>query len=170
MAIEIIIRPECDSDIDAITAVTKSAFANPPYSRQTEHFIVKALRADGALAVSLVAQVAGRVAGHIAFSRVAISDGTRDWYGMGPVSVTPDLQRRGIGKALIREGLSLLKLMGAKGCVLVGDPRYYERFGFRSGLGITHQGVPDENVLALAFENHMPRGQAVFHDAFKATN
>lgn len=72
------------------------------------------LRKTGAFTLSLVAEVDGRVMGHIAFSPVTFSDGTRDWYGLGPVSVLPEYQRQGIGKTLINEGLSKLKRMGAK--------------------------------------------------------
>jgi putative acetyltransferase len=115
-----IIRKEQNSDIDAITEVTIATFKNHPISRQTEHFIVSALRRGNALTISLVAEINGRVVGHIAFSPIVISDGTKDWYGMGPVSVLPNFQKQGIGKALINEGLSLLKTMEAKGCVLVG--------------------------------------------------
>lgn len=164
-----IIRNEKDSDIEAITAVTKAAFTNHPYSHQTEQFIVTALRADNALTVSLVAEVDGRVAGHIAFSPVTISGGSRDWYGAGPVSVQPELQRQGIGKALVNEGLRLLKTQGARGCVLVGDPVYYERFGFRSFPDLSHEGVPQENVLALPFSNQTASGVVTFHHGFSAT-
>jgi putative acetyltransferase len=120
-----IIRNELESDFEAISAVTKAAFANHPHSNQTEQFIVNALRAANALAVSLVAEVDGKVVGHIAFSPVTISDGSQNWYGLGPVSVLPGFRKQGIGKFLIHEGLSLLKALGAKGCVLVGDPKYY---------------------------------------------
>lgn len=93
-----------------------------------------------------------RLVGHAAFSPVTVSDVSPDWCGLGPISVLPELQRKGIGKSLMNEGLSLLKSMGAKGCVLVGDPGYYQRFGFKSIPGLTVEGVPWENVLALPFE------------------
>ena len=121
-----IIRPERDSDIDAIFNVTQAAFENHPYSAGTEQYIVNALRAAKALSLSLVAEVDGQVIGHIAFSPVTISDGTDNWYGIGPVSVLPEFQKKGCGKSLINEGLALLKTSGAQGCVLVGDPKYYE--------------------------------------------
>ena len=127
-----IIRKETESDIEAIFQVTQAAFANHPYSHQTEPFIVNALRAAQALAISLVAEVDGKVVGHIAFSPVDIADGSPDWYGLGPISVLLALQKQGVGKPLMREGLALLKASGAQGCVLVGDPRNYERFGFRN--------------------------------------
>jgi putative acetyltransferase len=122
-------------DYDAITDVTEKAFRTLEISSHTEQFIVQALRAANSLSVSLVAELDDQVVGHIAFSPVVMSDGTRDWYGMGPVSVLPKLQRMGIGKALIREGISRLKAMDAKGCVLVGHPDYYGKFGFRNSPG-----------------------------------
>jgi len=106
---EITIRSETDADVDAITDVTIAAFKTLEISNHTEQFIIEALRAAKALTISLVAELDGRVIGHIAFSPVAISDGTRNWYGLGPVSVLPEYQRQGIGKALIREGLSRLR-------------------------------------------------------------
>ena len=112
---ELIVRRETPEDIEAITEVTIAAFTDHPISNMTEHFIVRALRGSGALTVSLVAEIDGRVFGHVAFSPVTISDGTTDWYGLGPVSVLPAMQKRGIGQALINEGLSLLKAVGWPG-------------------------------------------------------
>lgn len=163
-----IIRHETESDIEAIFEVTRAAFENHLYSIHTEQFIVNALRAAGALALSLVAQVDGKVAGHAAFSPVTISDGSGDWYGLGPISVLPRLQRQGIGKSLIREGLSQLKALGAKGCILVGDPAYYGRFGFANVPDLVHEGVPPEYVLVLSFEESGPCGVVSFHEAFNA--
>ena len=107
--------------------------------------------------------------GHIAFSPVTISDGTRDWYGLGPVSVLPAYQRKGIGKALIREGLSQLKDMNARGCCLVGHPDYYRKFGFENIAGLVHEGVPRELFFALSFDGRYPHGTVTFHEGFKAT-
>ncbi len=127
-----IIRKETTSDIEAITQVTIAAFRTLTISNHTEQFIIKALRAAGALTLSLVAEIEGRVFGHIAFSPVTISDGSKNWYGLGPVSVLPDYQRQGIGKSLINEELPLLKQLGGQGCALVGDPNYYKWFGFKN--------------------------------------
>jgi len=117
-----------------------------------------------------VAEIDGRVVGHIAFSPVIISDGTKDWCGLGPVSVLPDCQKQGIGKSLINEGLSLLKDMGGKGkdCALVGDPNYYKRFGFKNYPELVHDGVPQEVFLALPFNEKAPQGTIVFHEGFLA--
>jgi putative acetyltransferase len=127
------------------------------------------LRTAGALTVSLVAQIDGAIVGHIAFSPVTFSDGSEGWYGVGPISVRPDHQKQGIGSRLINEGLRIIKEAGAKGCVLVGDPNYYKRFGFKSPQGLSHKGVPQENFMALSFDAPIPQGTVEFHPAFWVT-
>ncbi len=162
---KIVIRSETDADVSAITEVTVAAFRTLEISNHTEQFIIEALRAAKALTISLVAEVDGRV---VAFSPLTISDGTRNWYGLGPVSVLPEYQRQGIGKALIQEGLSRLKAMNAQGCCLVGHPDYYRKFGFKNMPGLVHEGVPQEVFFALSFDGHIPQGTVTFHDGFKA--
>jgi putative acetyltransferase len=164
-----IIRKETVSDVKEISEVTIAAFENHPHSNHTEQFIIDALRTANALTLSLVAEVNGKVVGHIAFSPASISDGGLNWYGVGPVSVLPGFQKQGIGKSLMHEGLSLLKALGAKGCVLVGDPGYYERFGFKNSPDLILDGVPQDVFLALAFDNNKAQGAVVFHQAFSAT-
>ena len=166
--IEMVIRKETTSDIEAITQVTIAAFRTLTISNHTEQFIIKALRAAGALTLSLVAEIDGRVVGHIAFSPVTISDGTKDWYGLGPVSVLPEYQKQGIGKSLINEGLSSLKELSGQGCALVGDPNYYKRFGFKNFPELVHEGIPQEVFLALPFNEKVPQGTVVFHEGFSA--
>jgi putative acetyltransferase len=169
MTDQVLIRSETSADAGAIAEVTVAAFRTLAISRQTEHFIVAALRAAGALTISLVAEADGRVVGHIAFSPVTTSDGSSHWYGLGPVSVLPQYQRRGIGSALIEKGLARLKDLGARGCCLVGHPEYYRRFGFQNVHGLVHEGVPEEVFFALSFDGHMPQGTVEFHEAFQAT-
>lgn len=169
MHLDLIIRDEATADWDAITAVTEAAFASLEISAHTEQFIIQALRAAGALTVSLVAQIDGRVVGHIAFSPVTLSDGTANWYGLGPVSVLPDYQRQGIGQALIQAGLVRLKTVQAQGCCLVGHPEYYVKFGFRNPAGLVYEGVPPQYFFALSFDGHLPQGVVTFHPAFNAT-
>jgi len=165
---QFIIRDERPADVDAIREVTSSAFATLEISPHAEPFIIEALRVAKALTVSLVAGKDGIVVGHIAFSPVTISDGTAAWYGLGPVSVQPAQQRQGIGGALIREGLSRLRTLGARGCCLVGHPDYYPQFGFVHPPGLAVEGVPPEVFFALSFDNHFPTGTVTFHEAFKA--
>lgn len=169
MTPEITIRNETDADIGAIGAVTLAAFETLAISQHTEQFIVAALRAAQALTVSLVAEVDGRVVGHIAFSPVGMSDGTPGWFGLGPLSVLPEWQRQGIGTALIREGLARLPAIHARGCCLVGHPAYYRRFGFANPPALVLEGVPPEVFFALSFDGRMPRGSVAFHPAFMAT-
>lgn len=165
-----ILRNETAGDVESIAEVTIAAFADHSVSNQTEQFIIKALRAAGALALSLVAEVDGRVVGHVAFSAVSISDGAEGWYGLGPVSVLPEMQRQGIGKSLVNEGLSRLKKLGGAGCMLVGDPEHYKRFGFKNYPQLVYEGVPQEYFLALPFNEKVPQGNVVFHEAFSATS
>jgi putative acetyltransferase len=165
---KVFIRSETNADISTIAAVTVAAFKTLAISHQTEHFIVAALRAAEVLTVSLVAETDGRVVGHIAFSPVTMADGTPNWYGLGPVSVWPAYQRKGIGSALIQEGLSRLQALGARGCCLVGHPDYYRRFGFQHIPGLGVEGIPEEVFFALSFDGHFPQGRVEFHRGFKA--
>ncbi len=164
----LLIRDESPNDIAVITAVTAAAFQDLEISSHTEQFIVEALRKAGALTVSLVAELDGQVVGHIAFSPLSMSDGTPRWYGLGPVSVLPQFQRKGIGGALIRHGLSRLQELGASGCCLVGHPHYYPRFGFTNSAHLAHEGVPAEAFFVLAFNGPVPHGTVSFHPAFMA--
>ena len=168
MTDKLLIRSETSADVSAIAEVTVAAFTTLAISNHTEQFIIAALRAGKALTVSLVAEVDGRIVGHIAFSPVTISDGSQNWYGLGPVSVLPECQRRGIGSALIREGLSCLKDLGARGCCLVGHPEYYKRFGFQNIRGLVLEGVPEEVFFTLSLDGHVPLGNVTFHEGFKA--
>jgi putative acetyltransferase len=163
----ITIRSEAEADASAITDVTKAAFETMDQGTLTEPNIIIALRAADALAVSLVAELGDRIIGHIAFSPVTVSDGTPGWYGLGPVSVLPPYQRQGVGKALIREGLSRLRDLGAAGCCLVGHPRYYPKVGFANVDGLAVEGVRPEVFFALCFDGRMPQGTVVFHQAFE---
>lgn len=168
MKAKFIVRNETTADIDAITEVTVAAFDTLEISNHTEQFIIEALRRADALTISLVAERAGRVIGHIAFSPVTLSDGPENWYGLGPVSVLPEYQRQGVGKALIEAGLAQLKARGARGCCLVGHPDYYKEFGFYPIAGFEHEGVPPEVFRALSFDGSRPQGTVTFHEAFSA--
>jgi putative acetyltransferase len=165
-----LIRAERASDFLQISELIAAAFAKHPFSKQTEVFIVRELRAAKALTLSLVAEIDNRVVGHIAFSPVEFSDNAQGWFGLGPIAVLPELQRQGVGTALLREGLRQLEELGAQGCVLVGDPGFYERFGFQSSTSFTLPGVPKENILALALApGEIPSGEVRFHPAFWAS-
>jgi putative acetyltransferase len=163
-----IIRSETDADVSIITEVTVAAFKNLKISNHTEQFIIEALRAAKALTVSLVAEIDGCVVGHIAFSPVTISDDTEHWYGLVSLSVLPEYHRKGVGKALIQEGLAQLKDLGAKGCCVVGHPDYYRKLGFENMPGLVLEGVPPEVFLSLSFNGHTPQGTVSFHEGFEA--
>lgn len=161
------IRPEVPADHDAIREINLAAFADHPFSRQTEHRIVDELRLAGALSLSLVAEdQAGRVIGHIAFSSAPIGGADLGWYLLGPVAVLPGMQRRGAGSALVLAGLDALRVRKASGCVLVGDPAFYTRLGFRQAVGLEYPGVPPEVVLCLPLAGPEPEGRIGHHPAF----
>ena len=162
----LIIRPETSNDYQAIREINTAAFADHPYSHQTEHLIVEALRAAGALTISLVAEVEGKVVGHIAFSPVTINGTFHQWYALGPVAVLPALQRQGIGTKLVKEGLKSMRALGAKGCVLVGDPAFYSRFGFSHNPALTLEDVPPDVFLCLPMTEPVPQGKVEHHLAF----
>ena len=82
--------------------------------------------------------------------------------------VRDDWQRRGIGRALMERGLAELRMIGAKGCVLVGDPAFYTRFGFADNPALVLEGVPQEYVLSLSFGTASTHGNVEFHSAFQA--
>lgn len=162
------VREESPSDIEAIHAVTIAAFKDAPHTAHTEQFIVDALRKSGALFLSLVAEQAGSIVGHVAVSPVTVSDGSSHWYGLGPISVIPELQGQGIGSLLMKEALQRLQDKGAAGCVLLGDPAYYSRFGFKPTPELVLPDVPPEYFQALAFKPPLPHGIVTYHEAFSA--
>jgi putative acetyltransferase len=167
VSMDVLIRSEKPSDIEAIEQVTIAAFNGKWYSDQTEHLVVSRLRDAEALSVSLVAEIDGKVVGHVAFSAVTINGEDKGWYGLGPVSVLPEIQKQGIGSKLIHEGLSIIKKKGAKGCVLEGDPNYYQRFGFKNHPVLFYEGTPDPKYfMALPFYEDVPEGKVEFHQAF----
>lgn len=162
------IRKEAPSDIAAIEAVTVAAFLDAAHASHTEQFIVGALRDSGQLAVSLVADDDGAVIGHVALSPVAISGGAVRWYGLGPLSVAPAHQGRGIGTWLVEQALAELRALGASGCVVLGDPAYYARFGFRAEPALVLPGVAPEYFQAIAFDGPPASGTVAYHASFTA--
>lgn len=160
------IRSEQPRDVSNIHQLTADAFAPKTFSDGTEPAIIDKLRAAGDLTLSLVAIKDNVLVGHVAFSPVSIDGDTQGWFGLGPVSVLPELQRQGIGSAIINEGLRILRNMNANGCALIGDPNYYRRLGFVSDGNLHYKDVPDEHVQWLSFEKTHPIGQLVFSPSF----
>ena len=136
-----LIRREADTDAGAIAAVTTAAFSAPGESEPLETRLVAALRAGDAWlpALSLVAVDAagGDIAGHVVCTRGHV--GSLPALGLGPISVRPERQRRGVGTALMHAVLGAADALGEPVVVLLGDPAYYGRFGFRlaAAYGIT---------------------------------
>ena len=144
-----IIRHEGPLDVAGIRTVIIEAFGQPQ-----EADLVDALRSAGKMTLSLVAVAGERVVGHILFSPVTIEnqDGVVLAVGLAPMAVLPELQRRGIGSALIERGLDTCRAAGHDRMVVLGHPGYYPRFGFvpasRFGVGCEYD-VPDEVFMAL---------------------
>jgi putative acetyltransferase len=167
---EVTIRPETAADRGAIWEVNERAFGRP-----NEADLVDALRASDAFLpeLSLVAEHDGALVGHILFSRARVdADAGDGLLVLGPIAVRPELQRRGIGGRLIREGLARAAADGHRGVVLIGHPEYYPRFGFlparQSGLESPYP-VSDEAFMALALRPGAlegTRGLIVFPEAF----
>lgn len=162
-----LIRSEQPQDIEAIAAVHRLAFAGLPYSAQTEHKIVAALRHAGDLFLSLVAEENDQILGHIAFAPVRIAGKTCRWVGLGPLGVLPEYRGRRLGSALIEHGLQRLQQEGIEGVVLLGDPDYYQRFGFFADPTLTLAGAPAPFFLALPFSTSgEPRGEVTYPAAY----
>ncbi|QQX80577.1 N-acetyltransferase [Shewanella sp. KX20019] len=162
------IRLEKPCDITTIHQVTAAAFLDAPHTDHTEQFIVDALRHSGALSVSIVAEDSSKIVGHVALSPVTISNGTTDWYGLGPISVNPTEQGRGIGSKLMHAALRELKNLNANGCVLLGDPKFYRQFGFEPLDGLVLADVPAEYFQAVLLQGARPAGAVTYHESFLA--
>lgn len=165
------IRSEQPADIKPIAIMIQAAFEGHAYSEGLEGAIVENLRKNNQLSLSLVAVSENTIVGHIAFSPVKIDGKDRQWYGLGPLSVSPEYHGRGLGSALVREGLKRLRERGGKGCVVLGNPAYYQRFGFMANPGLTCDGAPTAPFTAVSLCDHdLPTGAAKFHDSFWASN
>ncbi|UFN47264.1 N-acetyltransferase [Roseomonas sp. OT10] len=172
-ASEATLRDERQEDAAAIAVLVAAAFDGAPHASGAEAALVGALRRAGALTLSLVAEsggaLVGLLVGHVAFSPVRIGGAASNWHGLGPVAVRPDRQRGGIGTALVRAGLERLRALGSGGCVVLGDPGFYGRLGFRPDPRLWLEGVPPEYFQALAFSAGTPEGAVTYHPAFDAT-
>lgn len=160
------VRRERPGDEQAIYSLTEAAFREMKFSDGDEQDLVNRLRDDGDLTVSFVAETGGTIIGHIAFSPVTIVGGASDWYGLGPVSVEPARQGEGIGSILVNTGLDELRARNAGGCVLLGDPAYYARFGFRHDPRLAYPGPLPEYFQFLLLNGAMPSGEVRYAPAF----
>ena len=164
----IVIRDQTEADFAAVHDLVIAAFKTAPYACGREPFLMDALWRTGAATVALVAEDAGVIVGQVAFSKVKVGGADVGWHGCGPLSVLPERHKQGVGGALMRAGLKRLRALGGRGCVLVGNPEYYSRFGFRNTDAMREPGVPPEVFMALLFAGDMPRGDVEFDKAFEA--
>ena len=160
------IRPEALQDHAAIGAVTRAAFAGAPHSDGSEPGIIERLRADGDLALSLVAEDGERIVGHVALSPVTIADGSKGWFGLGPIGVLPAFQKQAVGTQLMQRAIADMRALGAQGIVLLGDPAYYRRFGFEHDPALRYPGPPPEYFQRLVLEGEAPSGTVDYAKAF----
>ncbi|MBV8034523.1 GNAT family N-acetyltransferase [Roseateles sp.] len=167
-----LVRDEAPADRPAVAALITAAFRDHPFSRHDEARILQRLDEHGALTLSLVAcdPASGEPIAHLAFSPVRIAGQDLGWLGLGPLAVRPDRQRQGVGRTLVEAGLARLRVVGAAGCVLLGDPAYYARFGFRAGSGLVLPGVPASHFQALRLDEAraLPAGTVSYDEAFGA--
>jgi putative acetyltransferase len=143
----VLVRTESAEDRAAIYAVNEAAFGG-----REESELVDRLREDGSVLLSLVAEIEGRVAGHILFSRMFLDTGA-DLFpaaALAPMAVLPERQRQGIGGALIRAGLDAMRAQGERIVIVVGHAEYYPRFGFSPKLAAALESpFPPEVFMAL---------------------
>ena len=131
------IRNEESRDIEQVRAILRAAFPT-----EAESKFVDELRSNGKALISLVAINDDQVLGHILFSPISTAPPSEaKGIGLAPVAVLPDLQSKGIGSGLIGEGLRLCKELGYDFCVVLGDPKYYQGFGFEkaSNFGLQNE-------------------------------
>jgi putative acetyltransferase len=142
------IRPETPADHEGVFAIQAAAFGRPNEAR-----LVALLRTSVNPQLSLVAELEGRLAGHVFFSPLRIEGtGTAPPVGgLAPVAVEPALQRRGVGSALIREGLARAAALGWRAIFLVGNPDYYSRFGFvpAAPLGLRYRSAAFDRAFQV---------------------
>lgn len=147
-----IIRQEASGDYDEVYGLVREAFASAEHSDGNEHDLVAALRKSAAFVpeLSLVAEVGGRIVGHILFTEATVGDGTV--LALAPLSVLPAYQKTGVGTALMEEGHRIARELGYAYSVVLGSETYYPRVGYlpADAFGIeAPEGVPAENYLAI---------------------
>jgi putative acetyltransferase len=163
------IRLEKPEDASRVRSVNELAFGRP-----TEADLVERLQRACTASLSLVAED-DAVVGHILFTPVVVESAQRRVIGMGlaPMAVLPDRQRQGIGSALVKRGLEILRERGCPFVVVLGHPEYYPRFGFEPasvhGLASQWAGVPDAAFMVSILDvNAMTgvSGAARYRDEF----
>nr|WP_321456835.1 N-acetyltransferase [uncultured Cohaesibacter sp.] len=162
------IRKETAADFDAIMNVTLASAKQPQVGRQNGYFTLNALRRSGSITLSLVAEIDGTVVGHVAFCPVHVSGGEKGWYALGPISVLPECISQGIRKALIAEGIEILRSMHGKGVAIVGDRDYFMPLGFMDAPVTASRQQHITDFMVMPFEDRMPYGRFEFPEGFLA--
>jgi putative acetyltransferase len=165
-----LIRAENENDWDSVHALNVSAFET-----LAEAKLVDILREQAEPVISLVAEVEGKVAGHIMFTPVTLStDPDLKVMGLAPMAVTPQHQKQGIGSGLVRAGLEQCGQIGFVAVVVLGHPEYYPRFGFspssRFGMDSEYE-VPENVFMAMELKPDALRGKTgrvKYHAAFNS--
>ena len=150
------IRDETAGDAEAVHALLLECF---PTAAEAD--LVRQLRQDGDIELSLVALAADAVVGHVVFSRLRVP---RSSLALAPVAVTAASRRQSIAAELIETGIARAKAQGLAMVVVLGDPTYYRRFGFREqtveGMSSPYAGP---NLMGLMLAEDQPRGDAIVH-------
>jgi len=159
------IREEQPQDRVAVAAINTAAFGGEAEAR-----LVEALHRDGDVLAALVAVEDGEIVGHILFSKLPIEtdEGVMFAAALAPMAVRPDRQLKGIGSALVRQGLAMVRERGASAAVVLGHPDYYPRFGFSAnwarGLESPYSGSDAFMAMELV-PNGLGTGEGVLHYA-----
>lgn len=153
------IRQENENDYKIIETIIEQAFKTPEYS-PNEHLLVANLRKSEVFIpeLSLIAEVDGRIIGHIMLTKLAIKSGEKEYesLALAPLSVLPSHQNKGIGSALVNESLKIAKELGYKSVIVLGHDKYYPRFGFKPASNWDIKppfDVPDNVFMALELED-----------------
>ena len=161
-----VVRDEQSADHQAIHAITELAFRGRPYAGGDEQDVIVRLRNAHDLTLSLVYLIDSKIVGQITFSPATVADKSQPWFALGPVSVLPEFQGQGIGSELINLGLNRIIELGALGCILTGNPIYYQRFGFEFSPDNCPVNEPAEYFMLKLFGHDRPDGPFRFHEAF----
>lgn len=166
-----IIRQEAEKDFDEIYQLVTEAFKTAAHSDGNEQDIVSALRKGKDLVpkLSLVAEIEGKLAGHIMFSKAKVGEDTV--LVLAPLSVIPEYQKIGVGTALVKEGHRIAKELGYWHVLVLGSDSYYQRFGYRPAeqFGVVvPEGIPSDNFMAIKLQEDVKQisGKVAFAKEF----
>ena len=160
----LICRTERPGDGDEIDELVCAAFG-----REQEGDLVWALREQGAISLSQVAEYDDAIIGHLLMSPVLIEGEDIGWLALAPVSVWPECQNQGIASALITAALDCANELDWAGVVLLGNPEFYSRFGFKpaSEFGLEYESATTgEQFMAMALKAQPVSGRVTYHPLF----